>query len=257
MKPETILITGATSGIGEACARKFAPQVQRLILNGRNESKLEALKKELEKEGCSVRLLAFDVRDREAMQKAVDSLQGEWAEVDVLINNAGLSLGTDKAYEGVLDDMYTIIDTNVKAVMAMTRMIVPGMVQRNRGHIINIGSIAGDDPYGGGGAYCASKAAVKALSDSLRIDLVATALRVTNIKPGKVETNFSVTRYYGDKAKADAVYAGFEPLHGSDIADVAYFAVSAPDHVQIAEILVMPTAQATSTLCARTEEKKA
>ena len=185
------------------------------------------------------------------MSSAVASLCGDWSEVDVLINNAGLSLGDDKEYEGSLEEWDTVIDTNVRALLAMTRLVVPGMVERGRGHIVNIGSIAGDTPYGGGGVYCASKAAVKALSDSLRIDLVDTPLRVTNVKPGKVETHFSVTRYHGDQAKADAVYEGFEPLHGEDVAEVVHFAVSAPDHVQIAEVLVMPTAQATSTLCAR------
>ena len=251
MKAKTILITGATSGIGEACARRFAGQGTRLILNGRNTAKLDELRRELEVAGSEVRTLPFDVRDREAMSSAVASLPEDWSEVDVLINNAGLSLGDDKEYEGSLEEWDTVIDTNVRALLAMTRLVVPGMVERGRGHIVNIGSIAGDTPYGGGGVYCASKAAVKALSDSLRIDLVDTPLRVTNVKPGKVETHFSVTRYHGDQARADAVYEGFEPLRGEDVAEVVYFAVSAPDHVQIAEVLVMPTAQATSTLCAR------
>lgn len=251
MKAKTILITGATSGIGEACARKFAGDGRRLILNGRNVAKLESLKKELETEGSEVLALPFDVRDRKAMQDAMNSLTDGWDNIDVLINNAGLSLGDEKEYEGSLDEWDAVIDTNIRALLGMTRMVVPGMVARGRGHIVNIGSIAGDTPYGGGGVYCASKAAVKALSDSLRIDLVDTPLRVTNVKPGKVETNFSVTRFHGDKAKADAVYEGYEPLHGKDIAEVVYFAVSAPEHVQIAEVLVMPTAQATSTLCSR------
>ncbi len=251
MKAKTILITGATSGIGEACARKFAGDGRRLILNGRNTAKLEALKHELEEKGSEVLALPFDVRDRKAMQNAVNSLADGWENIDVLINNAGLSLGDEKEYEGSLEEWDAVIDTNIRALLGMTRMVVPGMVERGRGHIVNIGSIAGDTPYGGGGVYCASKAAVKALSDSLRIDLVDTPLRVTNVKPGKVETNFSVTRYHGDKAKADAVYEGYEPLHGEDIAEVVYFAVSAPEHVQIAEVLVMPTAQATSTLCSR------
>ena len=251
MKAKTILITGATSGIGEACARRFAGQGTRLILNGRNTAKLDELRRELEAAGSEVRTLPFDVRDREAMSAAVASLCGDWSEVDVLINNAGLSLGDDKEYEGSLEEWDIVIDTNVRALLAMTRLVVPGMLERGRGHIVNIGSIAGDMPYGGGGVYCASKAAVKALSDSLRIDLVDTPLRVTNVKPGKVETHFSVTRYHGDQARADAVYEGFEPLRGEDVAEVVYFAVSAPDHVQIAEVLVMPTAQATSTLCAR------
>ena len=251
MKAKTVLITGATSGIGEACARRFAAPGTRLILNGRNTAKLAELQKELEAGGAEVQLLPFDLRDRETMGAVFNSLPGDWKEVDVLVNNAGLSLGDDKEYEGSLEEWDTVIDTNIKALLAMTRLVVPGMVERGRGHIVNIGSIAGDTPYGGGGVYCASKAAVKALSDSLRIDLVDTPLRVTNVKPGKVETHFSVTRYRGDQARADAVYEGFEPLHGEDVAEVVHFAVSAPDHVQIAEVLVMPTAQATSTLCAR------
>lgn len=251
MKAKTVLITGATSGIGEACARRFAAPGTRLILNGRNAAKLAELQKELEAGGAEVQLLPFDLRDRETMGAVFNSLPGDWKEVDVLVNNAGLSLGDDKEYEGSLEEWDTVIDTNIKALLAMTRLVVPGMVERGRGHIVNIGSIAGDMPYGGGGVYCASKAAVKALSDSLRIDLVDTPLRVTNVKPGKVETHFSVTRYRGDQARADAVYEGFEPLRGEDVAEVVYFAVSAPDHVQIAEVLVMPTAQATSTLCAR------
>ena len=195
--------------------------------------------------------LPFDVRDRQAMRQAIDSLEGRWKNIDVLVNNAGLVIGMDKEYEGSLDEWDVVIDTNIKALLAMTRMIVPGMVERGRGHIINIGSIAGDAAYAGGSVYCATKAAVKALSDGLRIDLVDTPLRVTNIKPGMVETNFSVIRFRGDRQKADAVYDGIRPLTGDDIADVVYYAASAPAHVQIAEVLVMPTYQATGTVCYR------
>lgn len=251
MKGKTILITGATSGIGEACARKFAAMGSNLILNGRNEDKLERLKQELTALGIEVLTLPFDVRDRQAMRQALDSLQGQWKAIDVLINNAGLVLGMDKEHEGSLDEWDVVIDTNIKALLAMTRMIVPGMIERGCGHIINIGSIAGDAAYAGGSVYCATKAAVKALSDGLRIDLVDTPLRVTNIKPGMVETNFSVIRFRGDQQKADAVYEGIRPLTGDDIADVAYYAASAPAHVQIAEVLVMPTYQATGTICHR------
>lgn len=251
MKGKTILITGATSGIGEACARKFAAMGSNLILNGRNEDKLERLKQELTALGIEVLTLPFDVRDRQAMRQALDSLQGQWKAIDVLINNAGLVLGMDKEHEGSLDEWDVVIDTNIKALLAMTRMIVPGMIERGCGHIINIGSIAGDAAYAGGGVYCATKAAVKALSDGLRIDLVDTPLRVTNIKPGMVETNFSVIRFRGDQQKADAVYEGIQPLTGDDIADVVYYAASAPAHVQIAEVLVMPTYQATGTICHR------
>lgn len=254
MKGKTIFITGATSGIGEGCARKFAAMGSNLILNGRNTEKLESLKKELTAQGVEVLTLPFDVRDRKAMQQAVASLQDQWKQVDVLINNAGLVIGMDKEHEGSLDEWDIVIDTNIKALLAMTRLIVPGMVERGCGHVINIGSIAGDAAYAGGSVYCATKAAVKALSDGLRIDLVDTPVRVTNIKPGMVETNFSVIRFRGDQDKADAVYKGIRPLTGDDIADVVYYAASAPAHVQIAEVLVMPTYQATGTVCHRQEQ---
>lgn len=251
MKGKTIFITGATSGIGEGCARKFAAMGSNLILNGRNTEKLEKLKLELTTQGVEVLPLPFDVRDRQAMRQAVNSLKGKWQDIDVLINNAGLVIGMDKEYEGSLDEWDIVIDTNIKGLLAMTRMIVPGMIKRGCGHIINIGSIAGDAAYAGGSVYCATKAAVKALSDGLRIDLVDTPLRVTNIKPGMVETNFSVVRFRGDTAKADAVYEGIRPLTGDDMADVVYYAASAPAHMQIAEVLVMPTYQATGTVCHR------
>lgn len=251
MKGKTVLITGATSGIGEGCARKFAAMGSKVILNGRNVEKLNSLKDELTAQGAEVLTLPFDVRDRQAMSTALGSLTDEWRNIDVLINNAGLVFGMDKEHEGSLDEWDIVIDTNIKGLLAMTRMVVPGMVERGCGHIINIGSIAGDAAYAGGSVYCATKAAVKALSDGLRIDLVDTPLRVTNIKPGMVETNFSVVRFRGDKAKADAVYDGIRPLTGDDIADVVYYAASAPAHVQIAEVLVMPTYQATGTVCHR------
>ena len=201
-----VFITGASSGIGAGCARKFASQGASLILNARNVNKLSALKEELEKQyGAKIYLLPFDVRDRKAATSALESLPKEWQSIDILVNNAGLVIGTDKEQEGSLDEWDIVIDTNIKALLAMTRLIVPGMVERKRGHIINIGSIAGDAAYPGGSVYCATKAAVKALSDGLRIDLVDTPLRVTNIKPGLVETNFSVVRFRGDKEKADAV----------------------------------------------------
>ena len=249
---KTVFITGASSGIGEGCARKFAAQGARLILNSRSKGKLETLAKELnEKYGTSCHILPFDVCDRRAAADALASLPDEWRSIDVLINNAGLAIGVDKEHEGSLDEWDVVIDTNIKALLAMTRMVVPGMVERGRGHIINIGSIAGDAAYPGGSVYCATKAAVKALSDGLRIDLVDTPLRVTNVKPGLVETNFSVVRFRGDNDKADNVYKGIRPLTGDDIAEVVYFAASAPEHMQIAEVLVMPTNQATGTIVSR------
>ncbi|WP_270534981.1 SDR family NAD(P)-dependent oxidoreductase [Phocaeicola massiliensis] len=247
-----VFITGASSGIGAGCARKFASQGASLILNARNEEKLSALKEELEQQyGARVCLLPFDVRDRKTAAEALASLSDEWKAIDILINNAGLVIGVDKEHEGNLDEWDIVIDTNIKSLLAMTRLVVPGMVARGRGHIINIGSIAGDAAYAGGSVYCATKAAVKALSDGLRIDLVDTPLRVTNIKPGLVETNFSVVRFRGDKDKADNVYKGIRPLTGDDIAETVYFAASVPEYMQIAEMLVMPTYQATGTIVSR------
>lgn len=249
---KTILITGASSGIGEGCARKFASQGARLILNSRSADKLTALAEELkEKYDAECYVMPFDVCNRESAAAALNALPQEWKSIDVLVNNAGLAIGVDKEYEGNLDEWDVVIDTNVKALLSMTRLVVPGMVERGRGHIINIGSIAGDAAYPGGSVYCATKAAVKALSDGLRIDLVDTPLRVTNIKPGLVETNFSVVRFRGDKEKADNVYRGIRPLNGDDIAEVVYFAASAPEHMQVAEILVMPTYQATGTIVSK------
>ena len=246
MRGKIVFITGASSGIGEGCARKFASQGSDVILNARNVAKLEELKKELEKAyDIRVFLLPFDVRDRKAAVDALASLPENWKAIDVLVNNAGLVIGVDKEFEGNLD---VVIDTNIKALLAITRLVVPGMVERGRGHIINIGSIAGDAAYPGGSVYCATKAAVKALSDGLRIDLVDTPLRVTNVKPGMVETNFTVVRYRGDKQAADNFYKGIRPLTGEDIAETVYFAASAPEHIQIAEVLVMPTYQATGTI---------
>lgn len=255
MEHKIVFITGATSGIGEGCARKFASQGADLILNGRNIEKLNALKQELNAQGTDVLLLPFDVRNRQDMKQAIDSLEGKWKDIDILINNAGLVIGVDKEFEGSLDEWDVVIDTNIKGLLAMTRLIVPGMVKRGKGHIINIGSIAGDAAYPGGSVYCATKAAVKALSDGLRIDLVNTPLRVTNIKPGMVETNFTVVRYRGDKKRADNFYKGIRPLNGDDIAEVIFYATSAPAHVQIAEVLVMPTNQATGTINYRQPEK--
>ena len=245
------LITGATSGIGEACARRFAAGGYDLILTGRNEQRLQAIAQECRAQGSEVLTLAFDVRDRRAAEAAVASLTGRWAAIDVLINNAGLALSLDKEYEGDIDEWATMIDTNIKGLLTMTRLIVPSMVARDKGHIINIGSVAGDAAYAGGNVYCATKSAVKALTDGLRIDVAHTALRVTNIKPGLVETNFSVTRYHGDRQRADAVYEGIQPLTGDDIADVVFYAASAPAHVQIAEVLVLATHQANGTVISR------
>ena len=248
------MITGATSGIGEACARKFANGGYDLVITGRNVDRLKTVEQEARQLGADVLALEFDVRDRKAAAAAVESLKGKWAVIDVLINNAGLALGLDKEYEGALDDWETMVDTNVKGLLTMTRLIVPGMVERNKGHVINIGSVAGDAAYAGGSVYCATKAAVKVITDGLRIDVAHTAVRVTNVKPGLVETNFSVIRFHGDKQRADNVYKGIKPLTGDDIADVAFYAASAPEHVQVAEVLVLATHQANGTVVDRNHD---
>ncbi|MBO7045047.1 MAG: SDR family NAD(P)-dependent oxidoreductase [Prevotella sp.] len=248
---KTVLITGATSGIGRACAEKFAANGDRLILTGRNTGRLEEIRQSLTSKGTEVLTLVFDVRDATAARNAVDSIPDEWKEIDVLVNNAGLALGLEPEYEVKQEEWETMIDTNIKGLLTMTRLIVPGMVERDRGHVINVGSVAGDAAYAGGNVYCATKAAVKALSDGLRIDVAHTAVRVTNLKPGLVETNFSNIRFRGDKERAANVYKGVKPLTGDDIADVAVFAANAPAHVQIAEVLILATHQASGSVIVR------
>lgn len=222
-----------------------------MIITGRNKERLNALTAELKANGTPVLPLLFDVRDRKAATETVKGLPQEWKVIDVLVNNAGLALGLEPEYEGNPDDWETMIDTNIKGLLTMTRLIVPDMVKRNSGHVINIGSVAGEAAYAGGNVYCATKAAVKALSDGLRIDVAHTAVRVTDVKPGLVETHFSNTRFHGDDARADKVYEGIEPLNGDDIADVVFYAANAPKHVQIAEVLVLATHQANGTVIYR------
>lgn len=251
MEKKIVLVTGATSGIGEACARRFASGGYNVIITGRNNEKLERLKRELTESGADTLSLCFDVRNRDEAREAIGNLGEKWHDIDVLINNAGLARGLEPEYEGDFNDWDEMVDTNIKGLLTMTRLVVPGMVARNHGHVINIGSVAGDAAYAGGGVYCATKAAVKALTDGLRIDVAHTKVRVTNVKPGLVETNFSNVRFHGDDERADNVYKGIEPLHGADIADVAYYAASAPEHVQIAEVLVLATHQANGTVIHR------
>ena len=246
-----VLITGATSGIGYACAMKFAENGDKLILTGRNEQRLSTIHQELKAKGVEVLTLTFDVRDRDKAQLCLNELPKEWQNIDVLVNNAGLALGLEPEYKGRFEDWETMIDTNIKGLLNMTRLVVPGMVARNSGHIINIGSVAGDAAYAGGNVYCAAKAAVKALSDGLRIDVANTPIRVTNLKPGLVETNFSNTRFHGDNERAANVYKGITPLTGDDIADVAVYATNAPAHVQIAEVLILATHQASGSVIVR------
>ena len=250
-----VLITGATSGIGEACARKFAKGGYDVIITGRRAQLLANLKKELEAEGVRVLALAFDVRNRNAATAAINSLPLEWQQIDVLINNAGLALGLEPEYEGSFEDWETMIDTNIKGLLTMTRLVVPRMVKRDSGHVINIGSVAGDAAYAGGNVYCGTKAAVKTITDGLRIDLAHTSVRVTNVKPGLVETHFSNVRFHGNESRAEKVYEGVKPLTGADIAEVVFYAASAPAHVQIAEVLVLATHQASGSVLHRDTSK--
>ena len=250
-----VLITGATSGIGEACARKFAQGGYDVIITGRRAQLLANLKKELEVEGVRVLALAFDVRNRNAATAAINSLPLEWQQIDVLINNAGLALGLEPEYEGSFEDWETMIDTNIKGLLTMTRLVVPRMVKRDSGHVINIGSVAGDAAYAGGNVYCGTKAAVKTITDGLRIDLAHTSVRVTNVKPGLVETHFSNVRFHGNDSRAEKVYEGVKPLTGADIAEVVFYAASAPAHVQIAEVLVLATHQASGSVLHRDTAK--
>ncbi len=241
---KTILITGASSGFGEACARRFAAAGDRLILVARSADKLHALAETLKAAGSAVHVAVCDMQDRDAVLNLVESLPAAFQSIDVLVNNAGLALGVKGAHEADLDDWETMVDTNIKGLMRMTRSVLPGMVLRGRGHIINIGSTAASWPYPGGNAYGGTKAFVAQFTRNLKADLVGTPIRVSNIEPGMADTNFSKTRFKGDADKADAVYAGTESLTADDIAETVYWISSRPPHVNINTIEVMPTCQA-------------
>jgi serine 3-dehydrogenase len=252
LKNKVVLITGASSGIGKSCARAFAETGARLILAARRLQRLEELAVELKrKPGEDILLLTVDVRDQPAVEHAVNGLPGEWATIDVLVNNAGLSRGLDKLQEGKLDDWEEMIDVNIKGLLYMSRAVIPGMVKRGRGHVINIGSIAGHEVYPGGNVYCATKFAVDALSKGMRLDLSGTGLRVSQVSPGMVETEFSLVRFRGDSERAGKVYQGLTPLSPDDIADAVVYCATRPPHVNISEMIVMPTAQASTTLVHR------
>ena len=241
------LITGATSGIGEACAYLFAEQKYNLILLARRREKLEALAEKLNREfGVAVKTFIIDVRLKDEVLK-LEELDENWKKIDVLINNAGLSLGLDPVHQGDTNDWDSMIDTNVKGLLYVTKTISPWMVERSSGHIINIGSIAGKETYANGNVYCATKHAVDSLNKAMRIDLLPYGIKVTAIHPGAVETEFSEVRFKGDKDRAKGVYQGFEPLHARDIAEAIWFAVSRPAHVNINDMLIMPTAQANTS----------
>ena len=240
MTKKTIYITGASSGFGAACARRFAREGWRLVLTGRRRGHLERLRDEL-KADCQ--LLVQDVRDRERIAADLAALPEGFREIEVLVNNAGLALGMASAPEADLDQWETMIDTNIKGLVYCTRLILPGMVARGRGHIVNIGSVAGNWPYPGGNVYGASKAFVKQFSLNLRADLLGTGVRVSNVEPGLAETEFSLVRFGGDRDKADAVYDRTQPLTGEDIADIVFWLVSQPPHVNINRVEVMPVCQ--------------
>lgn len=246
----TVLITGATAGIGEAIARLLATNQFNLILTGRRSDRLAALHEELSAK-TDVLTLSFDVRKRSEVTEALQSLSGKWRTVDVLINNAGGAHGLDPIQSGSIDDWDTMIDANVKGLLYVSREILPGMVERKTGHVINIGSIAGREVYAGGNVYCASKFAVDALSRGMRIDLNTAGIKVTQISPGLVETEFSEVRFKGDKTKAAAPYKGIQPLVADDIADLVLFALTRPAHVVIADLVVFPVAQASATVVNR------
>ncbi|OKH37571.1 NAD(P)-dependent oxidoreductase [[Phormidium ambiguum] IAM M-71] len=249
---QIVLITGASSGIGASCAKVFAQAGAKLILAARRKEKLQEIADRLSKEfATQVYLIELDVRDRQAVETAINSLPEPWKNIDILINNAGLSRGLSKLHEGDFQDWEEMIDTNVKGLLYLTRYVVPGMIDRNKGHIVNIGSIAGRQTYPGGNVYCGSKAAVRAISEGLKQDLLGTPIRVSCIDPGLVETEFSQVRFHGDTERAEKVYQGLTPLTGDDVADVVFFCVTRPTHVNISEILLVPVDQATTTLVHR------
>lgn len=253
LKNQLVFITGASSGIGRASALAFASEGARLLLCARRMERLHELEKNIKKSNPSAKLhsVQLDVRIHTEVEKTLEALPEEWKAIDILLNNAGLSRGLDPLQEGSTDDWDEMIDTNVKGLLYVTRAVVPGMIARGRGHVINIGSIAGHEVYPKGNVYCASKFAVDAITKGLRLDLVDTPLRVTAIDPGLVETEFSEVRFHGDKARAKSVYNGMEPLHPEDIAETVVWCASRPAHVQIADIVIFPTNQASAAVVHR------
>jgi serine 3-dehydrogenase len=253
LRDKIVFITGASSGIGQSCARAFAREGAKILMAARRLERLKKLAVELTAEhGVPSRVIQLDVRDRAAVERALAGLPAEWTAVEVLINNAGLSRGLDKLQEGKIGDWEEMIDTNVKGLLYVSRAVIPGMVKRGGGHVINIGSIAGHEVYPGGNVYCATKFAVNALSRGLRLDLSGTPLRVSTVDPGMVSTEFSLVRFHGDGERAAKTYQGFQPLTPDDVADAVVFCATRPAHVNISEMIVMPQAQAATTLVHRT-----
>jgi NADP-dependent 3-hydroxy acid dehydrogenase YdfG len=241
------MITGASSGIGEATARKLAQLKYNLILTGRRRERLEELKTELEEaHRCRVVVLVFDIRDQHQTTKAIELLPAEWHAIDILVNNAGLAAGANPIQEGSWQDWEQMIDTNVKGLLYLSKKIIPFMIARKQGHIVNLSSIAGKEVYANGNVYCATKHAVEAITKGMRIDLLPHGIKVSSVSPGMVETEFSVVRYHGDQNQADKVYAGLTPLYAEDIADSIEFIITRPAHVNINDMVVMPTAQASA-----------
>ncbi len=249
----TILITGATSGFGKACALRFAQEGWQLILAARRHKRLNNLQKKLSGD-TPVHIVVLDVRDQQSVASAFQNLPENFSNIDVLVNNAGLALGLEPAHKSEPSDWDTMVDTNIKGLMYCTRTVLPGMVQRNRGHIINIGSVAGDWPYPGGNVYGATKAFVKQFSRNLRADLFGTAVRVTNIEPGLAESEFSVVRFKGDTQKAAEVYQGTQPITPEDIAEMIYWVATQPSHININRLEVMPTCQTWGPLAISRDE---
>lgn len=248
LKDQIALVTGASSGIGESTARTLSNAGMKLILAARRIDRLRKLQSELR---SPVHLVELDVRNQPAVEKTINQLPDEWKSIDLLVNNAGLSRGLDKLHEGKLQDWEEMIDTNVKGLLYVSRAVIPGMVSRNRGHIINVGSIAGHEVYPNGNVYCASKHAVDAITKGLRLDLNGTPIRVSTVDPGLVETEFSIVRFRGDSERAGKTYQGFKPLSPADIAETILWVANRPAHVQIAEVIILPTAQASTTLVSR------
>lgn len=251
---KTIFITGATSGIGEACARLFAASGHRLILLGRRAERLEQLKKELASDhSAEAFTLCLDLRDPLAVEQGIGRLPADWRQIDVLVNNAGLALGLSAIGEGDTAEWDQMIDTNIKGLLYVSRAVIPGMMERKAGQIINIGSIAGRETYSGGSIYCATKHAVGAISKGMRLDLLPYGIRVSQISPGAVETEFSLVRFHGDADRARKVYNGFLPLTAADVAEAVRFAVGLPAHVNVDDLLLMPSAQASATVIRKEE----
>ena len=252
LKDRIVFVTGASSGIGEATAQAFAALGARILMCARRAERLEKLAEKLEYEHkVAVHYFRLDVRDRAGVDRAVAGLPADWKAIDVLVNNAGLSRGLAKLPQGLVEDWEEMLDTNVKGLLFVSRAVIPGMIERGRGHIINIGSIAGHEVYPGGNVYCASKFAVRALSKGLRLDLNGTPIRVSEVAPGMVETEFSLVRFHGDAERAAKVYQGLTPLGPDDIADAVVWCATRPAHVNVSEVVVMPTAQASTALISR------